>query len=115
MIIWYFIWRYLSFLGYQPELFHCLICRRKITPDKNFFCQKKGGLICHLCQPQVGDAQAISDNAIKILRLVIHAKKDQLLKLKISSSVTEELNRLTKEKQNFTLEKEVSWEKFIFT
>ena len=41
-----FLIKFLSFLGYRPEIRKCLICQKEIKQDKMFFNFKKGGIVC---------------------------------------------------------------------
>ncbi|MFH1225883.1 MAG: DNA repair protein RecO [bacterium] len=85
-----FSWQLLSHLGYQPELFHCLICRQKITSGQNYFNSAKGGLVCGRCANE--DFMKISDNAIKVLRLFLIKDIADFARLKISDKLREEIN-----------------------
>lgn len=112
-IIWYFIWRFLAYLGYQPELYKCLICHNKILLQKNYFNLKKGGLVCQNCQPKVRGSVFVSNNAIKVLRLIIDKSWLDLEKVSIDNKTSLELDRLTKDFFNFTQEKELLLGKFL--
>jgi len=70
-----------SHLGYQPELYHCLICRKKVEPQDNGFDFLKGGLICSHCR---GSEIDITAEEIKILRLISTKELDFFLQKKIS-------------------------------
>ncbi len=85
-----FSWQLLNLLGYQPELFHCLVCRQKIKIGQNYFNAAKGGLVCELCAK--GDVLKISDNAIKVLRLFLAKDVNNFTRLKIDDKLREEIN-----------------------
>ncbi|MFH1112106.1 MAG: DNA repair protein RecO [Patescibacteria group bacterium] len=87
-----FSWQLLSHLGYQPELFNCLICRQKIVKGNNFFDPAKGGLVCQKCSSH--DLLAISDNAIKVLRLFLVKDITDFARLKINDQLKEEVNKV---------------------
>jgi len=113
LIIWYFVWRYLIYLGYQPELYHCLIGGEKISPKKNYFSFRKGGLVCQKCLLKDEQAISISENAIKILRLIVLRKRRDLGKIKINKSLIVEIDKLTGDFLNYTQEQELRLEKFL--
>lgn len=80
---YYFIWNLLSILGYQPELYHCIFCQKKLTPKKLFFSAKEGGVICHLCQKSVKLKKEIKPETIKLLRIFLKKDWNTLNRLKI--------------------------------
>lgn len=94
MLYYYFIWNLLSHLGYLPELYHCVLCRKKLVPEKNFFSPEKGGVVCGSCHMRTGEEKEISANAIKILRTLTE-KKISPGRLKISGNNLKELRDIT--------------------
>jgi len=95
IVYYYFFWNFIVILGYQPELYHCIRCRKKIIAGKNYFLPREGGITCDSCGPAFPDVTSggkeISPETIKILRIII--KKDwlTLLKLKFKAQYLEEL------------------------
>jgi len=74
LIYYYFLWNLLSILGYQPELYNCVICQKNLStyfaekygldraqmilcsgllPEKLYLNPKEGGLICQNCFKKV--------------------------------------------------------------
>lgn len=41
--------RILDLAGFRPELFHCVICRRKIQAEDQYFSVNLGGVVCPNC------------------------------------------------------------------
>lgn len=69
-----FIWQLISHLGYQPELYNCVICRQAIIPVENNFSPRRGGLVCRDCYSGIAhedDVLTASKDEIKILRLLL--------------------------------------------
>jgi len=105
----FFALKLLSELGYKPEMYECLNCRKKIEPGKNYFNLKNGGLICGDCIEQERAAQGInqaelltiSDNCIKLMRFIMDNKLDVAKKLKLDKRVIKELSVLTINFLNF--------------
>ncbi len=55
-IIVRFILRLLTEIGYKPELYKCVLCGRRLTPDDLlFFSASSGGIVCRDCEPNVFD------------------------------------------------------------
>jgi len=92
----YFLWNLLSILGYQPELYNCSLCQKKVTPEKLYFSQKEGGLICPSCFRKIGvpsgSGQEVKPETIKILRIILKKDWPTLSKLKIEAKYLKELS-----------------------
>ncbi len=80
---YYFVWNLLGILGYQPELYNCVLCRGKLKPGELFFSAREGGLICNLCKKSVKSTKEISLETAKILRFLIKEDWSTLKRLKI--------------------------------
>ncbi|MGE5426125.1 MAG: DNA repair protein RecO [Bacillota bacterium] len=68
-----FSWRLLVLSGYGPILDRCAVCGRIPEAGKNRFDLSRGGLVCPECaskEPLNGSVLPISDNLIKLLRVV---------------------------------------------
>jgi len=86
IIYYYFLWNFLSILGYQPELYNCCICQKLIKPagiarqsvaggeENVYFSAEEGGLICGRCKKISKPFKKIDFETIKLLRLFL--KKD---------------------------------------
>ncbi|MEK7071754.1 MAG: DNA repair protein RecO, partial [Patescibacteria group bacterium] len=88
LIYYYFYWNFISILGYQPELYHCVRCRKKIITERNYLVPEEGGIICGLCKSEGRD---ISPEAIKILRIILKKDWPTLFKLKFEAQYLKEL------------------------
>ncbi len=94
LIYYYFLWNLLSILGYQPELYNCSFCQKKIIPGKIYFSPNEGGVICPICFKKnkqknafkIGSYQEIDSDTVKILRIILKKDWDILSRLKIKSS-----------------------------
>lgn len=76
----FFVLKLMALLGWMPELYTCVKCKKKIVPNGNFFDAGRGGLVCGQC----GKSDfPISTAAIKIFRFVLKNdfKKDVALKI----------------------------------
>jgi len=84
LIYYYFLWNLLSLLGYQIDLYNCVLCQKKLLPQKLHFSLKEGGIICLECFEKVKKGEEISPDVIKILRLFLKKDWQVLSKLKIA-------------------------------
>lgn len=108
----FFALKLLAELGYRPELYECLSCRKKIKKGKNYFNLKNGGLICLDCfnkeyviyknnGPKPAEILTISDNCIKLMRFILDNRLDVAYKLKLEKKFIQELSRLVANFLNF--------------
>lgn len=88
----FFIFKLLIKSGYRPELYFCQICRKKINPGKNKFDLVKSGLVCPVCPPAKQNL-TLSDDCIKILRLLAKYNFNQLAKIKFGQPLEVEIKR----------------------
>jgi len=90
-----FLLKLFSFLGYKPELNHCLACGNEILPACNFFDAVKGGLICASCFSPSNRTSGIriSPDCVKIIRYSLARDLRAVNRLKLD-------NRLIKEYAN---------------
>jgi DNA repair protein RecO (recombination protein O) len=127
LIYYYFLWNLLSILGYQPGLYNCALCQKKLTPEKLYFNFKEGGIICQDCfkkvksgkettthpphprsLPKVGGrwegrspthfvSGPLNPETVKILRIILEKNWKTLSKLKIEKPYLKSLNIISKE------------------
>ena len=94
---YYFLWNFLSILGYQPEIYQCAICQKKLKPEKLYFSQKEGGIICQNCSKSVKSTREIELEIVKILRIILKKDWQTLSKLKIESQYLKSLALISEE------------------
>lgn len=82
---YYFLWNLFTILGYQPELYHCSFCQKKLVPGISYFSLKEGGAVCQKCSKKAEGLQEINDDIIKMLRLFLNRDWPILTRLKISA------------------------------
>lgn len=85
IIYYYFFWNLVSFLGYQPELYLCSLCQKKITPKIIYFSGREGGLVCPDCSSGASSAEEIKPEVVKIIRLFLGQDWKTLSRLKFES------------------------------
>jgi DNA repair protein RecO (recombination protein O) len=96
LLYYYFLWNFLSFLGYQPELYHCSFCQKKMRPENIYFSLRKGGLVCSQCRDKTdSDNLLISANAVKIIRILLKENVAIVGKLKIESGDFDFLKKIS--------------------
>ena len=87
----FFTLKLLSLLGWTPELYTCVKCKKKIMPSGNFFDAARGGLTCSNCGR---GGLPISTTAIKILRFILQNDFEKIAVLKITKTNIKELAKI---------------------
>ncbi len=112
LIFSFFIFKLLAVSGYQPQTSTCLSCQQALRPGNNYFNLKNGGLVCGSCyEKQATNGQkdyqsgqeflTISDNCVKLLRLIFSKEFSSINNLILNKKVIKELSILTKGFLNF--------------
>ena len=97
IIYYYFLWNFFSILGYGLQLYHCVLCQRKLAPERLFFTPKEGGVICQKCEKKIKSINEISLETIKILRIILKKDWSLLKKIKIKKENLNSLKKITQE------------------
>ncbi len=97
LIYHYFFWNFLSLLGYKPELYRCAACQKRLNPEKLFFNQVEGGVICQDCFLKKKSGRVISSDAVKILRIILNKKEKIILRLKVENNLFSSLEDISKD------------------
>ncbi len=89
----FFILKFLTYIGFSPELTHCCKCQNKIkqvdaSQGKNYFIVSMGGIACEKCFNSFDNPIEISNDCIKILRFVMTNSLKVVNKLKIDDKKT---------------------------
>ncbi len=91
LILRNFEWELLTKSGFKPKLYECSSCHKKLKPERNYLSSKGQGIICSSCQKRDPYARDISNNSIKILRLLESRDFQKLQKLALLSKQKQEL------------------------
>ncbi len=85
--------KFLSLLGYQPKLDHCLSCGNQPKGDL-IFLSMRGGILCPACIVPSGEPQVrISAGAVGFYYQALRMDMDKVSRLKPSASIIQELDR----------------------
>jgi DNA repair protein RecO (recombination protein O) len=87
----FFVLKLMSILGWTPELYVCVKCKKKIMPNENFFDAARGGLTCGNCGR---GGLPISTAAIKILRFVLQRNLKSAAAIKITKTQIKEISKI---------------------
>ena len=104
----------LDLLGYRPELEECVVCRQRLEPEANYWSAGAGGVVCAACRPQVeGEKRRLSVNGLKMLRLLLHGRFEDVARVSVSAELADELERPMREYVRWVLERDVRSSAFI--
>ena len=90
LLYYFFTILFLSKLGYQPELFNCIKCKKSINSRNTVFNYAQGGLMCANCFKAKHNL-TISKNCVKVLQFAVKNDLGKLIKLKISAPTKAEI------------------------
>lgn len=97
LIYYYFLWNFLSILGYKPQLNFCAICQKKLILPNVYFNKKEGGTICSSCFKKIKEGEKVLPDVIKILRLFLEKTPNFLKKLKIKKEHQKAIKEISEE------------------
>lgn len=83
LVYYYFVWNFLSILGYRPEIQRCVNCHLELNPQELFFSFEEKGILCKNCLSLDKKAERVDSNVVKILRLIFSGDWQTISKLKI--------------------------------
>lgn len=112
-LIWYFVWRLVSYLGYQPELYTCLVSGKQIANKDSFFSYQRGGLVTLDARPHEEAGSKVKPNVVKMLRLIIKEKPESLFDIRVDNQTEQALNTLTSEYLHYTQECDIQLERVL--
>jgi DNA repair protein RecO (recombination protein O) len=104
---YYFFWNLVSILGQKPNFYSCCVCQRKLRPEKIYFNPKEGGTVCSECFQKITQGVEISQNLVKVLRMIFEKKFNFFKRLKIREEELKELEKISNLYFNFLTENEV--------
>lgn len=125
---YYFLWNFLSVLGYKPQLNICSTCQRKLVlpniyPVRDnqifgekerkqisngvYFSQKEGGTICSVCFKKTKEGKKVLPDVVKILRLFLGKDLNFLKKLKIKKEYQKAVKELSEDYLAYIIESQL--------
>ncbi len=118
IISYFFILKFLDYLGYKPEFYYCLKCHKDIDFNRaNFFSAQAGGIICSDCakNSKITDCKEISNNSIKLLRDVLINDLLKIIKIKTDRKILSECVKNIDEFLLYRLDANIKSRRFITT
>jgi DNA repair protein RecO (recombination protein O) len=94
----------LDLMGFRPELFHCVQCRKEILPQDQFFSSRQGGVLCPSCGVGEAGAVPVSMTALKYMRHIQRSSYAETRRAQPIPSVCHEMETLMQAYICFVLE-----------
>jgi DNA repair protein RecO (recombination protein O) len=91
IVLRYFEMQLLNLAGFQPQMQHCLGCRKPLTPVPNYFSPAAGGVLCPSCGSGTASSRPLSVSALKVMRLLQQGAIGDVLRVRIGSSLAREV------------------------
>ena len=105
-----FAWQLINEIGYHPELYSCVVCKKRLDSGEINFSASRGGLVDDCCiEP---DAFLVQTDTVKIIRVEIN-NINVFQKIKIPQAVVKEFNYVTKKYISVIVEKEIKSDRFV--
>lgn len=99
--------------GFHPELYECVHCKEKLAPGKNFWDAVEGGVVCTDCHERMHHGKPISDDLIKLFRLIKKSDFSVLERLSISEALESEAEDILNSYIQSVLEREIKSASFM--
>jgi DNA repair protein RecO (recombination protein O) len=109
----YYEMQLLDGVGYRPELFNCVNCRREIKAEDQFFSNLTGGVLCPECGVGQPGARGVSMQALKYLRHLQRSSYAEASRVSILPPVTLEMESLLYGYLTFLLERNLNTPTFL--
>lgn len=106
----------LGLVGYQPQLFFCVGCKRPVEPVVNYLSAADGGMFCPRCHHDRAGMVAlapVSVNALKVLRFLQTREWEDCHKLRLSPASHAEVEQLMSGYITYYLERKLKSADFI--
>jgi DNA repair protein RecO (recombination protein O) len=105
-----FLLKAMKILGYGPELYSCVVCKRSI--DLSGFSTSRGGVVCDRCRAR-GTGMRVSENLTQGLRDLRSATFSDISGLGLSSQIQQDIGDLLKRFLSHHAEKELKTLNFL--
>lgn len=103
----------LALVGFQPELFHCVVGHEPVEPEDQFFSPFDGGAVCPEHAENNGHVVPISLTALKTLRYFQTEPFEAVARLHLSAPTHLELERILHTYIVYVLERRLKSVEFI--
>lgn len=104
----------LSLVGFQPQLFYCVVTNRPIVQEDQFISAEEGGIVSPSGREQAHRIRPISASAVKLLRYLQTHSWEQVHTLQLQPSLHNELEGIMHDYLQYLLEKRLRSAEFLY-
>lgn len=109
----YYEVRLLDYLGFRPELSHCVRCGNEIRPESQFFSAELGGALCPNCGQGDTAARPVSLNTLKYLRHFQRSSYREAGRARLTPAIDREMESLMQYYLTYLLERGLNTPAFL--
>lgn len=102
----------LDFMGFRPELFHCVRCHKEIQPEAQYFSAEMGGALCPACGRSVV-SKPVGMVALRYLRHLQRSSFMDAARAKMTSEQQQEVEQLLQYYLTYLLERKINSSGFL--
>lgn len=99
--------------GFWGDLSVCIHCKKKLVLEQNFWDGEEGGIICFECQQQFHHGDEISNELIKLFRLIEERGFGLIGKIKLEQEILGEAKNILSSYIRRTLEFDLKSKEFL--
>ena len=107
LILRYFELHLLSYVGYRPQLQHCVLCHSALKHITLPFSPKAGGILCPDCSDSQPLTYSISPDGLNLLRLLQECDYETVNHLETNQQSSYEIEWIMRNYIRYFLEKEI--------
>lgn len=107
LVLRYFELHLLSYVGYRPQLQHCVLCHSPLKQTTLSFSPKAGGILCHDCSDSQPLTYSISPDGLKLLRLLQDCDYETVNRLEAKQQSSHEIEWIMRNYIKYFLEREI--------
>lgn len=113
LVVRYYEIQLLDLVGYRPELFNCVNCRKEIKPEDQYFSNQVGGILCPSCGAGRLGVSRVSMLALKYLRHLQRSTYSEAARARIPLLVQVEMEALVNGYITYLLERNLNTTSFL--
>ncbi len=107
LVLRYFELHLLSYVGYRPQLQHCVLCHSHLKQTTLSFSPKAGGILCSYCSDSQPLTYSISPDGLKLLRLLQECGYETVNHLEAKQQPGYEIELIMRNYIRYFLEREI--------
>jgi DNA repair protein RecO (recombination protein O) len=107
LVLRYFELHLLSYVGYRPQLQHCVLCHSPLKQTILSFSPKAGGILCSYCSDSQPLTYSISPDGLNLLRLLQECDYETVNHLEAKQQPGYEIELIMRNYIRYFLEREI--------